>query len=197
MQPYIQFCFVLLGPVLVVSGKECFELQTKEETFFETVPVLKTRTKAVKMGRRYKINVEYYEMFEEKRVQRNVTVNSTKCCQGYQREGDTCILKQVSSILKPAVSEAMRVSSMAVPIIMLVLMFIVSIAIVYRLYSKDKPCKGKSRGKDDTIRSVVDKKDEYYTQIRGLDTGCRQYDDLNGPNRDTAGSRLYEEVKGT
>ncbi|XP_061178567.1 uncharacterized protein LOC133187226 [Saccostrea echinata] len=147
------------------------------------------------MGRHYKIKVEYHEVIEEKSVQRNVTVNSTKCCQGYQKERDKCILKQVSAILKPNVSDAMKVSSLAVPVVMLILMFTVSIAIVHRLYSKDTPCKGKSREKDDTEKSVIKRNDEFYTQIEGREEGSREYDELRGPHRNTAGSRLYEEVR--
>lgn len=50
--------------------------------------------------------------------------------------------EQDTVILKSNVPDGMKVSSVAVPTIMLILMFVVSVAVVYRLYSKDKPCKG-------------------------------------------------------
>jgi hypothetical protein len=50
--------------------------------------------------------------------------------------------EQDTVIVKSNVPDAMKVSSVAVPTIMLILMFVVSVAVVYRLYSKDKPCKG-------------------------------------------------------
>ncbi|XP_055998154.1 uncharacterized protein LOC125646719 [Ostrea edulis] len=189
------FCLISWGSVWSVTGKECYELQTREEHFQQIVQSTRSRTKAVKKGRRYKTELEDYVVYEEKLIRRNVTFNITKCCQGFQREKKGCVAKQDTVILKSNVPDGMKVSSVAVPTIMLILMFVVSVAVVYRLYSKDKPCKGISQTKNGNEKPVIEENNEFYTEIRGLEADCRQYDELRNPQRHAGGSPMYEEVE--
>ncbi|XP_052673607.1 uncharacterized protein LOC128155785 [Crassostrea angulata] len=176
---------VVTGILVAVSGEECIEQQTTEENVTTIVSSLRTRTKAVKKGRRYRMETEYYEFFEEKISRRNVTHSVATCCHGYENVNGKCL--KHSTFVTPNAPISASMTSVVVPTVMLLFMLAVSIVVVYHLHSKDKLCtrsKRKNKTKKSSVKKANRSTDELYTQIEpptGIVSG--HYDDLRCSQR--------------
>ncbi|XP_078332455.1 uncharacterized protein LOC144625482 isoform X4 [Crassostrea virginica] len=137
----------------------------------------------------------YFEFYEERFSQRNVTKNVSTCCQGYIKTTEKCLLNQ--EIPSPA-SDSGSAYTFVVPVVILLLMLLVSIAIVYHLHSKGKSCSRldsrKNESKKISYKPTKSSQDEGYTAYHpSMASDSGHYTELGGPPTAVTRSESPEE----